>query len=242
MADSDNQSEKRKSKKEKRDFEAEILEFLSSHPTGCTIKDVAKGITASRTTIYKYIYQLQLKKKITKKKIGAYYLHFNINRKFISNKLVIDYYKGLLSGLKRKFPNHQDIFKKVGREMVKYYQLSLKYLPIFEEDLDSFKNLTVKNFLKIFSEFYPYFDIYQQPLEVSDIEINYEESTATYRFLNSGLLESTNEFIYHFYIMCGLIEATSSKFFNKNVTCCVENIQIKENYKESYVDISIKIK
>lgn len=241
MSDSESQASKKKKKKEFRDFYAEILEYLSNHPSGSIIKDIANGIKASRTTVSKYIYRLHLEKKIIKKQFGAYYLHFSADKKFVSHKLLNDYYKGLLYGLKKKFPDHYETFKKVGRELAQQYQLSWEYLPRFDEEFDIIKNLTAKNFLKIFSEFYPYFDVYQQPVEVTDLEINLEKSTAKYRFHNSSLLQGNDDFIYHFNIVCGFIEGTASRIFNKNVICNIENIEISAKTGKSYVDISIKI-
>ncbi|MFX0072278.1 MAG: hypothetical protein ACFFAO_14425, partial [Candidatus Hermodarchaeota archaeon] len=115
-------------------------------------------------------------------------------------------------------------------------------LPKFEDDVDLLKNLTVTNFFKIFSNFYPYIDIYQQNLVVSDVEVNYILKKAKYRFHNSKFIIESEDFIYHFYIFCGIIESTISKALKKRVICNVEKINVTKNESDSYVDISIEIK
>lgn len=225
-----------------RNFEEEILECIKKNPTGVTIQDIADEIKAARNTISKYILKFEINNKVFKKKLGAYFLYFSTERNLLPEEMVLGYYKGFLFAMKKFFPNNEEIFKEIGYEIAKFYQVTFENLPKLDREMDSVKNLNINTFFKIFSKFYPNFDFLQRGLKVNDVEVNYMEKKAKYRFLNSNFMEKSENFIYHFYIMSGIIEASISKILDKVVICNVENINIKNDIKESFVEIVIEIK
>ena len=74
----------------------------------------------------------------------------------------------------------------IGHDVAKFYPISFENFPKLEKQMDTVKSLMVNTFFKIFSDFYPNFDIYQPNLKVSDIEVNYMTNKAKYRFHNSN--------------------------------------------------------
>lgn len=224
-----------------RDFQQEILDCIKENNLGVTIQDIADKIRASRNTISKYIFQLELEKKIFKKKVGVYFLYFTTERHLIQRKLVSELYKNVLYGLKRNFPDQEKIFKSIGRDVGENFKIPLDYLRGLVEEGYSTKDIPIKTFFEIFREFYPYFDVFQSFLDISIREINQLGNKVTYRFTHSDFLEDTDDFIYHFYLISGIIETTFSRELKRNVLCDVVNVNISDNRAKSFVDISIEI-
>ncbi len=234
--------EEKNTKINSRDFQQEILVCITKNIFGVTVQDIADQIRASRNTISKYIFQLELEKKVIKKKVGTYFLYFIPERDFVQRKIVNDFYKGVLFSLKRNFPNQESIFKKIGRDIGDYYKIPLDYIRGLTKESYSVKDVPIKAFLEIFGEFYPYFDVFQSICDISIIGIDSQGNKATYRFNHSNLLEDTDEFIYHFYIISGIIETTFSRELHRRVLCDVVKINISEIKANSFLDISIEIK
>jgi hypothetical protein len=62
-----------------------------------------------------------------------------------------------------------------------------------------------------------------------------------YRIKNSEFLADSDDFIYYFYIVCGITEGVYYRGLDVKITCNIENIQISNNKEESFVDISLEI-
>jgi predicted hydrocarbon binding protein len=204
------------------------------------VQDICDQIKAARNTVSKYIFQLELEKKVVKKKVGVYFLYFSKERDLIQRGYVIGIIKGMYMSLRRHFPDQESTFKQIGREIGENFQIPLDYARGLT-DLDyPTEGIAVKDLFEIFGEVYPYFDIFQTYVNVSLLEINDQGNQATYRFEHSDLLETTDDFIYHFYLISGIIETTLSRALNKTVTCDVVQINLSQNREESFVDISIQ--
>ena len=65
---------------------------------------------------------------------------------------------------------------------------------------------------------------------------------AKYKFSNSEFLEDTDDFIYHFHMAVGIMEAILTREIGRPVECFIENIYISDNKENSYVVISVNIK
>lgn len=217
----------------KANWKKKILNFLENNPSGFTIKDIAEEIKTTRITVSKYLSLLEQEKKVFSKEIGVYKLYFSTERKYIAIDLIRAFYKSLLSGMKEKFSEKEE-FKKIGylisdsmfTFLVEQYPKSLR------EQITSFKD-----FLNYFGKMYPYLDfLYSKNLTIEE-EINEKEEKGLYRFKNVEILNVSEDFEYHFYIISGIIEKTLSKLFKrKPVICNVESI----NKEEKIVTISIK--
>ncbi len=218
-----------------------ILNYIRSNPSGLTIKEIANGIHASINTVSKYVIILEFMKEIFSSKIGAYTLYFPTERVFLHEKLILKLYEGFLKALKQEFPNKEKIFKKIGNEMGKYFKLNLEYISGFFENSTFITDLSINTILLRFTEGYPYFDVFQKDLEITSINIDKEEKKGLYRLHKSNLLINNDDFIYHFFIITGLIENTLTSVLKRKVISNVENINISKKPEDIYVDISVKI-
>ena len=88
------------------------------------------------------------------------------------------------------------------------------------------------------SEFYNYFDFFQDEIDISIVEL--QVNRIVYRLSNSEFL--TDSFIYFIYVACGITEGIYRLNVNIKVECNVEKIKISANKEESYIDISLEIK
>jgi len=222
------------------DYEKEILEYLMNNPSGLTKTDIANGTGFSRNTVSKYISILEKKEEVYKKKVGAYNLYFSTKQAFFPKRIALSYYKAIIAGIKNHYPSEEDLLKQIGRE-------SLKYID-FEQSEKSKKQLKgirgnpiIKLYFEVFRKFYPSFDLLQPNIKISEPEIQNSGKKAVYRFTNSEFIEDSEDFIYHFYIIAGIIEKQFSDLFNRVIKCNIEKVNISDTQGESFIDISITV-
>lgn len=217
--------------------EFEILEYIREKPNGVTITEISKKKGFSRNTVSKYVSILEIKKKIISKKVGAYHLYFSAEVKFFSKMFTISYYKALLAGLKQNFPNNGEIFKKIGHNCLEYIDFYLS--PTQSEKLKGMKvNRIWKLYYDVFGKFYPSLNIIQPTIKVKTRKEN-GTIKIILKFTNSEFLDITDDFIYHYYIVAGLIEAIWRRETHLDVICNIEKVYISEKKENSYVELSI---
>lgn len=211
-----------------------------NNPSGLTKTDIAKGTGFSRNTVSKYISILEDKDEVYKKKVGAYNLYFSKKQAFFPKRIALSYYKAIIAGIKKHYPMNEQVLKQIGRE-------SLKYID-FDQSEKSRKQLKgirgnpiIKLYFEVFRKFYPSFDLMQPNIKISEPEIQNSGKKAVYRFSNSEFIKDSEDFIYHFYIIAGIIEEQFSELFNRTIKCNVEKVNISNNEGESFVDISIVV-
>ena len=227
--------------KENVDYEAEILECIRENPSGITITDIAKDKGFSRNTISKYVSMLEIKQKIFKRKVGAYNLYFSSKKSFFPKEIISSYYKALLSGLKKNYPNDEEVFKDIGRNSLEFIDFS--FGPTVRKGLKSLRNIPVpKLYFEVFGKFYPSYDILQPSIEISDPMMDESGNKAAYRFKNSEFLDKNEDFIYHFYIVSGIIEALWEREVGRPVKCKVEKIHVGNKKEDAFFELSIEIK
>jgi hypothetical protein len=224
-----------------RNFQQEILDCINLNNFGVTIQDIADQIKASRNTVSKYIFQLEHEKKIFKKKVGVYFLYFSTDRELVQRSIIDEFYKSFLLGLKMRFPDEEKTFKIIGRDIGENFMIPLDYIRGLYKESQSPRDIPTRTFLEILREFLPYIDIFQHSLEISIIDTNEQGNKATYRLSKSNLLEKTKDFIYHFYIISGMIETTLARELMREVTSDVVQINISNENAKSFVDISVEI-
>jgi len=201
-----------------------ILSFLQENPSGFTIKDVAEGIESTRITVSKYLTILEYENKVLSQEIGVYKLYFSADRKFVPLTPMRTFYSSILSGIKEKFSKEE--YKEIGHIISdNMYDFLMEQFP---------KSLTTeitsyRKFLSSFAKFYPYVDMfYLKDLKIEE-DVNEEEEKAVYHFKNVELLNISENFEQHFYILAGVLERTLSKSFPRRPTICtVLSVNIKE--------------
>ena len=223
--------------KNKNNYEVKILDTLANSPSGLTITELSKESGIHRNTVSKYLRGLEKEGLVTKKEIGAARIYFSKQRKFLKKNLVNSFMKALLYGLKDKFPENEQIFKEIGFKILDYFRFPIgnAYIKEFKKVKDSSDSIME---LKLFEEFYNSYDFFQDDLDISLVELH--QKKVVYRLKNSEFLHK--DFIYFFYIACGITEGIYIQNLNREVTCNVESLNIAKDSKDSYIDISLEIK
>ena len=223
------------------EYESEILECIRENPSGVTITDISKNKKFSRNTVSKYVTVLEVKKKVYRKKVGAYNIYFSTEKTYFPKEIITTYYKAILSGLKENFPDSEEIFKQIGRKSLEF--IDFTFGPTVSKSLRGLRgNPILKLYFKVFSEFYRTYDILQPSVEISEPRFDKTGTKAYYRFTNSEFVKNSDDFIYHFYIVTGIIEALWERELEKPITCKVENVHVSEKVGDSFVELSIEVK
>jgi len=219
-------------------YKSIILETLDDFPSGLTISDLSDKTGAHRNTVSNHLRSLENKGLVSKKEIGSAHLYFSKRREYLSKALVNSFLHALLAGLKNKFPNKELIFKEIGYEILKKFQFPIGDAYI-EEFRKARKTKDQISQLKLFEKFYNSYDFFQDDLNISIQELS--QNKAIFRLSNSEYLKDSNEFIYFFYIACGITEGIYLNNLNRQVQCNVEKIHIAKEEDDSFIDISLKI-
>ncbi len=223
---------------EKNDYKSKILNTLSDSASGLTITEISSKAKIHRNTVSKYLGILEAEELVNKKDIGAARLYYSKKRKFIRKKLVNNFIQALLYALKSKLPNKEDLCKEVGLKILDHFEFSLGD-PYRKEIEKLRKNSDTKAYLKLFREFYNSFDFFQDDIDISILELY--QNKVLYRIKNSEYLDNTDDFIYFFYVVCGITEGIYLRNLDIKVICNVEDIHLSSNKEESHIDISLEI-
>jgi DNA-binding transcriptional ArsR family regulator len=222
----------------KNEYKTKILETLDDSPSGLTITDLSENTGAHRNTVSTHLRSLENENLVSKKEIGSAHLYFSKKREYLSKSLVNSFLKALLSSIRNKFPDMKLVCKEVGHEILKRFDF-----PIGNAYIEEFKKARSTNDqiaqLKLFQRFYNSYDFFQDDLTISVQELT--QNGAVFRLSNSEYLKDNEDFIYFFYIACGITEAIYLMNLNKNVECNVDKIHTNKNEKESFIDISLEI-
>lgn len=227
-------------KKAQIDHEQEILECVRDNPGGVTVSDIVNFTNFSRNTVSKYVSILGLKKEIFSKNIGAYRLYFASKKRYIPLEFAISYYKALISRIKKYVPETKDLAKKIGKDAVN--DIKFTFTPNIYKQMKSLKDNPISRVhLESFKNFYPVYDPFSPDIDISIINFDLEEKSATFRFKNSPFLSDTNEFDYHIYIICGITEGILERELKTKALCEIKEIHPSINKKDAYFDIIIKL-
>ena len=220
------------------DYKAKILNKLEDSASGLTIFEIADKTEIHRNTVSKYLRGLEGEGLVRKKVLGTAHLYVSTKRKYLRCKLVNSFIQALLYGLKSNFPNKEQIFKNVGRNLLEHFQFSLG--DAYTREFEKIKaNSNSDTYLELFKEFYNAFDFFQDDLDISLVELHSHK--VKYRIKNSEFLKNSDDFLYYFYIVCGITEGVYSRGLDIKISCNVEDINISTNKKKSYIDISLEI-
>ena len=220
------------------DWEKEIVEYLKEHPSGCTITEIAAkegGLDTTRITVSKYINGLVLKNQVYSKKVGVYNLYYSVERQTIPIKLVRTYYLGVLTGLKENFIDEDDPaeLKEFGHIIAETILISVDEQ--FPDDVKKSLN-TFLAFLNFFPKIYPKLDFLYDKSWIIEEKINEGESKAEYVLKDVNILEISDVFSLHFYIMAGLLEKVISIGLNFEIICDILEIDSENNTVKFSID------
>jgi len=222
----------------KNDSRSRILSKLEDSASGLTITELSKKVKIHRNTVSKYLLSLETDGLVKKKEIGAARLYISTKRKYLRRKLVNSFMQALLYSLKTNFPNKEQIFKNVGLNLLEHFQFSLG--DAYTREFEKFKaNSNTKTYLELFKEFYNAFDFFQDDLDISLVELT--PNKVIYRIKNSEFLENSDDFIYYFYIVCGITEGIYLRGLNVKITCNIKDIHITNKKKDSFIDLSLEL-
>ena len=222
------------------EYESEIVDYIRGKTDGVTITDIAKDKKYSRNTVSKYVSLLILKKKIFSRKVGAYKLYFCEEEISFPKIFIIEYYKGILSGLKQKFPDSEDLFKEIGHICYKHIDLSLG--AVVSKELKGPKvNRFIKIYNDVFGKFYPSSEVTNPLINISLKKLDNNKTKTILKFTHSEFLQDTDDFIYHAYIVAGLIEELWKKEVGRIIQCNVESVNILDKIEDSYYELSIEV-
>jgi len=175
---------------------------------------------------------------VKKKEISRAHVYSTKKRQFLPRLLVNSFVKSLFNGMKDLYPNKEKDFKELGKKVLEHFEFPIKkdVLKAFEEVRESYD---LQAQLRLFQESYITFDLFQEELDISIILE--QKNKMVYRLKKSDFLDSSGEYDYFFYLVCGITEVLYLRFFNTKVNCNVEKIHKSSNEEESYVDISLEL-
>jgi len=218
------------------DYKKEILEYITEHPYGVNVKDIIDDKDFARNTVKKYLKDLEEQDLIYKKEIGVYALYYSKERSMLFKAAIISFFKGLLANLKKIHPNEEKLYKLIGRNISDSMEI-----PIANEEreyLKKLKNLSDLEILESFGEYFPFFNILDDSISISDIEINKNDKKAILTFVNSDMLEHSDDYIYYFYLIVGLIEKKLNEYTGKEIRFEVLNYETFDKKEKSFVKLS----
>ena len=190
-----------------------ILNYLRENPFGLTVSQIAEDIDTSRVTVYKYMDILEEQGKVFAREVHRYKLYYSSDRIVLPLNFVSAFYNGILSGLKKKFSNEKE-FKELGYTIADVMRVELiKQFP--KSIRDEIK--TFKDFLRYFPKLYPYLDIILNDNLIIDEDISEDGTKALFHFKNLNLLNLSEDFKYHYYILTGMMEKSLSRIFRKEI-------------------------
>ncbi len=198
----------------------------------------------SKNTVSKYIAVLEATNKIYTKSVGRYKLYFSTKKTFISREIIIPMYKALYKAIKEIFPFQEEKYKEIGRELQNNF--NYRYSKRFFKDEETRRKAVkhIKNFKPHFDYFIEVFNaqnVLQDTIQVNLIRYENNNKRGLFRFTNSDFLESTDDHIFHFYMIAGIIESYLGSELDREIRCDILDVNISKKKEECYVDMSIDI-
>ena len=221
------------SNEEKLNYEELILEYLRENPSGSTLTDIITALKISRGTGSKYVSVLEAKEKVINKRIGAYNFYFASAPSYVPVRTIVLFYEGLLKELNKNSNNKEEkYFKELG------YKISENFNALFSSNLtipEDTSNYSV--LLKVLARLYPSIDVMQYRGIKISADINNTGTKADYHLQNIKLFDESNDFLFHFYIISGILEKQLKRLLHKEVKTNIDNY----NFEKKTLTLSIDI-
>jgi hypothetical protein len=218
------------------DYKKEILEYISDHPYGVNISEISEDKNFARNTVYKYLDDLTNENLVYKKEIGVYALYYSRDKSILIKDGIVSFFKGLMSNIKNVYPEQEEVYKLIGRNIAA--SMDIPFTSEGREYLKSLKNATDLELIEAIPNYITYFNILQDSVTISKIDIKKQEKRAIVTFKNSDMLENTDDYIYYFYLIMGLIEKKLSEYTGKEVKFDVVKYEAFEEKENSYINFS----
>ncbi len=225
--------------KSKRNFEQEIVNCLIDNNYGMTVLSIADKIGVSRNTVYRYIGILEGKNQVFKREVGTYKLYYSKEARLISRKIILSFYKGLLNALNDEIQLNPIRFKVLGKKIASYLDIPFE-VEDYQKLVNTDKSLKL-NELKLFYSLQPYFTLLHDKITLKRIIKAKNSKKFIIHFVDSDLLEEELPYIYHFYILSGIVEAKFAQFFDLKVKCDVLDYKTLKEDSENYIRISLEL-
>ncbi len=222
----------------KRDYDQEILKCLEEGVMGLTITDIAKVLGISRNTVSKYLKVLEIRELVSAQDVGVYRLYFLKTQRAIPPNVLNSLFWGVIAGLKKVFPDHPELFKKVGGEIDK----SLNF-PLIGGKLDEIiawlSQITNKQFFDAVGFLLPRIFFIAENAYVKSFTIE-RDDRAVYLLTNTTLLQK-QDYLYALYIMAGFLESYFWSKYKKKIVCDILDCSFSPFPSEGCVKIAIHV-
>ncbi len=222
----------------KRDYDQEIIKCLEEGVMGLTITDIAKTLGISRNTVSKYLKVLEVRDIVSAQDVGVYRLYFSKNQRAIPPNMLNSLFWGVIAGLKKVFPDHPEMFKKLGGEIDK----SLTFPLIggkLEEIIAWLNQITNKQFYDAVAFLLPRIFFIAENAYVKSFTIE-RDDRAVYLLTNTTLMQK-EDYIYALYIMAGFLESYFWSKYKKKITCDILDCCFSPFPGEGYVKIGVQV-
>ena len=100
---------------------------------------------------------------------------------------------------------------------------------------------STKEMVDYFIEVFNAQNIFLDTIQVNLIRYENNNKRGCFRFRNSDFLESTDEHIFYFYLIAGIIESYLGSELDREIRCNILDVNISKQKEECYVDMSIDI-
>ncbi|TFF63798.1 MAG: ArsR family transcriptional regulator [Promethearchaeota archaeon] len=219
-------------------YESRILNVLRQKTHGSTITEIANELKASRNTVSKYIKRLEKMGRVESKRIGVYKLYYSYGDGIMSKITFINFYKGLVCGLKLQFPNQEEKIKEIGKYIADFYALPIVNVNKLKDEKPSIQSILI-----LLEEFNTYNELFNENSSLAGIEIIEPMKKFLLKLSNFSFFRDSTEFIYHGYLVVGYMERLLTKKFEKKVKCDIKEISISEKKpQDSYVEVILEFK
>ncbi len=222
----------------KRDYDQEILKCLEEGVMGLTITDIAKTLGISRNTVSKYLKVLEVKQLVSVQDVGVYRLYFLKNQSVIPPSLLNSLFWGVIAGLKKVFPGHPEMFKKVGGEIDQNLTFPLIGGKL-EEIIAWLDQITNKQFFDAIAFLLPRIFFIAENAYVKSFTI--EQNDRAVYFLTNTTLVQKEDYLYALYIMAGFLESYFWSKYKKRIGCDIADYAFSPFPGEGQVKISIQV-
>ena len=190
------------------DLKIKITEYLKNYPYGTSIKKIATSLNKSRTTIAKYLKELEDEGKVSPKEVGIYSLWVltESQSSYQTNPfriLSLEVYKNLMRNLVTLYPT----ILEQGNELGRMIAPNLNVEAVLEQSeirINELRNIlkSEKQILKMAVEFLLSMNLIGDTYTIEPTIIDSESHVAYLTLKKSQFLDAP----LHFKIVCGILE------------------------------------
>ena len=95
-------------------------------------------------------------------------------------------------------------------------------------------------YYQLFGKVIPSLNVIQPNIEMSMKKQNDNKNKIILKFTDTEFLDNSGDFLYHYYIIAGILEKVWQREVNKNVIVDVETLHLSEIKDDSYIELSVQ--